>query len=133
MYFWGDTTQIITAVSDFTFYNITATNQGNGSIIQFLPTVTGNSHNITVNNNLTFATINSAYFDLSPVSSTTTQEPAYNSGEWYMTIVNGAGVTRLGQGHVSGELRKWVGTGNQGSGTNGTGGLIWQVGVGCGL
>ena len=107
--FMGDTTQVVTAKNDIKFYDLTIRNDAAGSKIWFKPTASGTSHKVEVENELMFTPVNKAYIDLSPTNSTLTSFPSYNSGEWYMTMdQGGAGVVRLGEGHISGELRKWI-------------------------
>ncbi len=129
--FVGTTSQTVTALNNLTFNNLTINNPGTSTKIVFMPTVVGTSQNITVNAALTFAASNLAYIDLSPSSNTATGVN-YNQGEWFMTIANpGGSVTRTGQGHVNGELRKWVPEGSVGNATNGTGtGITFEVGIG---
>ena len=128
--FIGNTSQTVTALNDMTFNNLTINNATLNSRVVFMPTVAGFSQMITVNTDLTFSAANLAYIDLSPSSSTATG-PDYNQGEWLMTIVNGATVTRTGIGHVNGEMRKWIPEGAVGNATTGGGtGITYEVGTG---
>jgi len=112
-FFISSNSQTVTSMVDITFYDLTLINTGVNKRIRFVPTNLTGMRNVTVNNNLIFAPTNRAYIDLSPTNSTTTQAPAYNSGEWVMTIAQAApGVTRLGEGHISGELRKYLTAGD---------------------
>ncbi|MBI5324824.1 MAG: hypothetical protein HZB41_06060, partial [Ignavibacteriae bacterium] len=128
--FIGRSSQTVTALNDITFNNLTINNATLNSRVVFLPTVAGYSQMITINSNLTYSAANLAYIDLSPSSSSITG-PNYNQGEWIMTVINGATVTRTGIGHVNGEMRKWIPEGAVGNATTGGGtGITFEVGVG---
>ena len=107
--FRSSSSQTVTAQNDMSFYDLTINNDGDSTKIWFKATNSSDEQNITILNQLAFAPTNKAYIDLSAESSSVTGTPNYNSGEWYMTIDQSAtGVVRLGEGHVAGELRKWV-------------------------
>ncbi|ROL60803.1 hypothetical protein D9V86_09040 [Bacteroidetes/Chlorobi group bacterium ChocPot_Mid] len=110
--FISGNSQNVTSLVDISFYNLTLINTGVNKRILFVPTNVGGMRNVTILNQLLFTPTNRAYIDLSPNNSTVTSAPVYNSGEWVMTIDQAAtGVARLGEGHISGELRKWLQSG----------------------
>lgn len=108
--FTSSNSQTVTAFNDLNFYDLTINNDGINNRIWFKPTPTS-SHNITIENELAFTATNQAYIDLS--STFSSGAPLYNQGEWFMTIDQSGGyITKIGNGHISGELRKWVTTGD---------------------
>lgn len=97
--------------ANLSFYNLNMSKTKDSSFIKFLPTASGNSYNIQILNSLNFELNNKAYIDLSN-SYNGLGFPDYNSGEWYMTIITPATVTRSGLGHVDGEMRKYIPSGS---------------------
>lgn len=102
---------VFAPAASITFYNLNLSKNRDSSFVKFNPTAIGNSYNIQILNNLNFEANNKAFFDLSSTYNGLGL-PDYNSGEWYMTIVNPGTVTRTGAGHVDGEMRKYVPSGS---------------------
>jgi hypothetical protein len=115
--FNGVQNQDVQAYSSLTFHTLQLNNSFSEGKVQFLNQGSGTiAKNIQINNSLIFASSNQARIDLSTplvTSSSLTNFPDYNNGEWFMTIANAATVQRTGLGHIDGELIKNIPIGTQ--------------------
>ncbi len=124
--FAGAQNQNVQAYSSLSFTNLNINNTTANGKVQFLSSGNATSgKQITIANYLNFQTTNQAYLDLSSSSSTITSFPNYNNGEWFLLLNSSASLSRTGLGHIDGEFRKYIPTGNLSAGT-----IVFQTGVG---
>lgn len=124
--FAGNNDQTVQAYNSLSFTNLNINNTKVGGRINFLSTGNGNSaKQITIANWLNFQAANQVYLDLNAKINNTTSFPDYNNGEYFLQLNSSASITRTGLGHIDGELRKYIPTGNLNAGT-----IVFQVGRG---
>ncbi len=105
--FTGFESQTVTAPDDLTFRILQVNKTTEFTYVQFASNTVG-SQMIYIYEELQFPSDNMAYINLSS-SLDASNFPDYGSGEWVMQIdENSNGIDRDGNGHIMGEIRKYV-------------------------